>query len=322
MSALTLLIAYDGSAPAASAVRAAGAVFPAARAIVACARRDASGLAESAALARIGAPDDVIAGGIMALERAAGDEARALAAEGAALAAAIGLDAEPSVAGAPGAPWRAIRRLAAERDADVVVCGTRGQGPFSRATLGSTSSGLLHHLDRPVMVVPAGDGALSGPAVIGYDGSDGSALAIRRAAELCPGREALVVNVWESPLQHSFPGRALGSVRVNEIRAFATDLDAYFRACARGLAEQGAGLARARGLAAEAVEQESRGAAWRGLLATARAAGAALVVVGSRGHGAIASTVLGSVSSGLAHNAETPVLVIPVLPTSDPKEQS
>ena len=110
--------------------------------------------------------------------------------------------------------------------------------------------------------------------------------------------------------------------RCEEIRAFTTDFDAYFRACARDLAEQGAGLARAGGLEAEAVEQESKGAAWRGLLAAARAAGAAVVVVGSRGHGAIASTVLGSVSSGLAHNAETPVLVIPALSTSDPKEQS
>ena len=36
-----------------------------------------------------------------------------------------------------------------------------------------------------------------------------------------------------------------------------------------------------------------------------------MIVVGSRGRGAIASTVLGSVSSGLVHNADVPVLVVP-----------
>jgi nucleotide-binding universal stress UspA family protein len=39
-------------------------------------------------------------------------------------------------------------------------------------------------------------------------------------------------------------------------------------------------------------------------------AGAALIVAGSRGRGGIASALLGSVSSGLAHNAGRPTLIV------------
>ena len=55
---------------------------------------------------------------------------------------------------------------------------------------------------------------------------------------------------------------------------------------------------------------ESSPGAWRALAATARAEEAAVIVAGCRGRGALASTVLGSVSSGLVHNAEVPVLVV------------
>ena len=154
MSPPTLLLAYDGSPGAAAAVRAAGSLFPGATALVANVQREPATLAQAAALARIAAPDDVITGGLAALDRGAEDEAKAIVAHGAAVASAAGLRAETAIVGASGAPWRGIRRLARERDAAIVVCGSRGLGPFSRAAIGSTSSGLLHHADRPVLVVP------------------------------------------------------------------------------------------------------------------------------------------------------------------------
>jgi nucleotide-binding universal stress UspA family protein len=53
------------------------------------------------------------------------------------------------------APAQALVELADERDARVIVVGTRGEGPLRGALLGSTPHKLLHLADRPVLVVPA-----------------------------------------------------------------------------------------------------------------------------------------------------------------------
>jgi hypothetical protein len=61
----------------------------------------------------------------------------------------------------------------------VLACGTLGRGPFARALPGSTSSLLLHHTDVPLLVVPDGRGALDGPVVAAYDGSQGARTTVR-----------------------------------------------------------------------------------------------------------------------------------------------
>jgi len=311
MTAPALVIAYDGSPAAASAIHVAGALFPGAQAVVAHVQREPATLGQAAALSRIAIPDAEIAGGITALNRAAADEARAIVAQGRRAADQAGLEPATATVEPAGTAWRGILRIAGERDASVVVCGSRGQGPFSRAAIGSTSSGLLHHAGRPLLVVPEGGGDLSGPVLVGYDGSPAADAAVSRAASLLGGREAVVVNVWESLVRHSLGGRALASVPLEAGRSLSADLDAYFTAVATDVAEQGADLARLEGMPATAQAVEAKGSPWHGLLAAAGARGAALIVVGGRGRGAVASTVLGSVSSGLVHNADLPVLVIP-----------
>ena len=52
-------------------------------------------------------------------------------------------------------PAQALAELAAERDARVIVVGTRGESPIRGALLGSTPHKLLQLSDRPVLVVPA-----------------------------------------------------------------------------------------------------------------------------------------------------------------------
>ncbi len=52
------------------------------------------------------------------------------------------------------APAEGLAALAKDRDARVIVVGTRGEGPFHAALLGSTPHKLLALADRPVLVVP------------------------------------------------------------------------------------------------------------------------------------------------------------------------
>lgn len=51
-----------------------------------------------------------------------------------------------------GFPRRVLRDAAAH--SDLLVMGARGQGAIGSMLLGSVSSWLLHHLDRPIVVVP------------------------------------------------------------------------------------------------------------------------------------------------------------------------
>ena len=311
MTAVSLLIAYDGSRDARAAIRAAGELLPRARAVVVTVRREPITFEHGANAALVAVPQEVLVGGVAALNEAAKREAAETAGEGARAAAAVGLAAEPRAVAAAGSPWRGLRGVAEEIEADVIVCGSRGMGAFSRAVVGSTSTALLHHAGRPVLVVPGGAGQLDGPLIVGYDGSEPARGAVARAARLLDGREAIVVHVWESTIRHSLSGRAVSSLPNEEIRAVIADVDAYFRDVARDVAAEGASLAREGGMHARPEAVEASGAAWRGLLATASTASAAAVIAGARGRGAMASTVLGSVTSGLVHNADLPVLVIP-----------
>ena len=185
MSAPRILIGYDGSDTAGDAIRAAGRLLPGAQAVIAHVRGERLH-PEGANVARVALPDAVIASSLRQYERAAAERADRIVAEGVALAGAAGLAATPAVI-AHHVPSRALAATAVEHDVAAIVCGARGQSGFSRALLGSTSTALLHHAPLPVLVVPAGAGALDGPAVIGYDGSAGATEAVRVTAGLLPG---------------------------------------------------------------------------------------------------------------------------------------
>ena len=305
-----LLIAFDGSAPAEAAVRSAARLFPGARADVLTVREPAFRPATAVRAGGALMPPDLVQRTVTELERELVTEADTLAAEGTRLAVAAGLAAEPVIAAEAAPPWSRILATAAERGADVVVCGSRGQGAVARSVLGSTSSSLLHHADRAVLVVPEAAVPADGPALIAYDGSPAAREAVAAVGRLLPGRAALVVCAWESPLRHSLSGRALSGVPVAEVGEFTTDLETWLRETAEATVADGVELAKKAGLQAGGEAVESGSTAWRVLTAAAETRDATVIVAGSQGHGGVASVLLGSVSAGLVHHAERPVLVI------------
>jgi nucleotide-binding universal stress UspA family protein len=303
-----VLVAYDGSENAGNATRAAARLFPCAKASVLYVP-DAPAAEEHAALAVIAPPADSLVISAREHEHAALVRARERAEAGCRLAERAGLRATAEMYRGPSA-WREVLRAARDVGADVIVCGSRGRGAFSRAFLGSTSSSLLHHADRPVLVVPPGAGDLTGPVVIAYDGSNGARAAIAATARLLPGRNALVVHVWASPLTRSFAGEELAAMPLPEGNDVTNGLGDLLAAAGHEVADAGAALAQEAGLSARPLAVEGVAGTWRTLAAAARDEAAAAIVAGCRGRGAVTSTVLGSVSAGLVHNADRPVLIV------------
>lgn len=146
----SVLIAFDGSEHARAAIAAAGRLLRPGPAVVVCVWTP---IETAVSAASLGAPAGLALSGAQRLDAGARGAAERLAQEGAELARAAGLGAEARALKGAGAPWHAIVRCADEREAGVIVTGTRGRSAMSAAVLGSTARGLLHHTGRPVLVV-------------------------------------------------------------------------------------------------------------------------------------------------------------------------
>ena len=97
-------------------------------------------------------------------------------------------------------PDRAL--LDAGRDADLLVVGARGHGGFAGLLLGSVSERVLEHAPCPVALVRLEDsGSPDRPVVVGTDGSDTGATALRWAAAEARARRSRlqVVHAWQLP---------------------------------------------------------------------------------------------------------------------------
>jgi nucleotide-binding universal stress UspA family protein len=163
-----------------------------------------------------------------------------------------------------------------------------------------------------------------GPVLLCYDGSEPAKRAVAQAAAVTGGGAALVLCVWESlgsvVLRHRLPGSSEIGRELAEISTDVVDtLDARVEAEAQGNADEGTEIARAHGFEARPLARRALGKAtdrakttvWEAVIEVAEEEDVALVVLGSRGLSAARSALLGSVSYGVVHHCERPVLIVP-----------
>jgi nucleotide-binding universal stress UspA family protein len=132
--------------------------------------------------------------------------------------------------------------------------------------------------------------------LVGLDGSDGAKRALSFAEGLArrDGAELVLAHV-----EQLIVGKGGGPIRVDE-----EDVVAELRAEARRLESEG--------IQAEVeTASEMLGGPAPVLAAIADRTGADLIVVGTRGHSALAGVLLGSVVQRLLHLAHQPVLAVP-----------
>lgn len=177
--------------------------------------------------------------------------------------------------------------------ARMIVVGARGHSAVG-GLFGSVSSAVSAHARCPVVVV-RGAAAASAPVVAGVDGSALASPVLAFAAELAAARKAplRVIRTWQ-PVTGLWEETAMVTNTVTDQER------APFDALVTTIRDSYPDLA---------VEAEAFVAHPAAAL-TGASAEAQLLVVGSRGHGAVGGLLLGSVSQHLLRHAECTLAVV------------
>jgi nucleotide-binding universal stress UspA family protein len=142
------LLCYDGSEDAKHAIERAGALLGRRRALVLTVWQPTQTLGS---FAWAGATASMV--DFFKLDRAAAEDAGSVAQDGVRIAQHAGLKAEPITVEARGPVWKTIVEIADQHDAATIVMGSRGLTGMGSRLLGSVSSAVVHHTDRPTLVV-------------------------------------------------------------------------------------------------------------------------------------------------------------------------
>jgi nucleotide-binding universal stress UspA family protein len=144
-----LVLCYDGSDGAREAILHAGGLFTGRRALVVTVWKS---VAIPGSLGMGGEAAPMV--NFIELDREAAERGGRLADEGVRIARDVGLRAEPLVVKAPGPIWETIVEIAERHDAATIVMGSRGLAGLRAMLLGSVSGAVVHHADRPTLIVP------------------------------------------------------------------------------------------------------------------------------------------------------------------------
>lgn len=189
-----------------------------------------------------------------------------------------------------------------DRD-DLVVVGASSHDGAAAFWMGTTPRHLVHHSPCPVAVI-RGSASRGAPdrVIVGIDGSRASGEALRWAGDEADrhGVELVVVHAWDYPYE---PTNA-GDVQGRDV----TEIDA---ACTLDKAVE---TARER-CAAVVTPTLVEGGPVTALLDTARDGD--ILVLGSRGRGALRSRIFGSTANSILDTAVVPVVIIRADPDED-----
>jgi nucleotide-binding universal stress UspA family protein len=198
-----------------------------------------------------------------------------------------------------GDPARQLEAVARERGADLVVVGACR--PATRHVLRprSVPNRLVHHADRPVLVVRSGRSQVR-EVVVGVDATPLDADTVRFAGQLAKAAAAhlTVVYVRRIPVGYAGPPIATPS----QLERYYEKVEAMVR---RRVARALARLDMAWDFRVRAVGEPADE-----LGQAAEEAGADVVVVGCHGRSALGRALVGSVSTKLVQHASRPVLVV------------
>ena len=148
-----VLLCFDGSKDAVSAIASAGRTLASSVAVVITVWEHAADWLPYDPATIITAPISRIASHTLGLDEIAREFAQQTAERGVELARIAGFKAKARVV--EGKTWRSICDVAEELNADPIVVGARGLSRVQSALLGGVSSAVVVHAHRPVLVIPA-----------------------------------------------------------------------------------------------------------------------------------------------------------------------
>lgn len=192
-----------------------------------------------------------------------------------------------------GIPGMEIRRLAEQREADLVVLGRKRRTQLARLIFGDTAGLVARHSRIPCLLVPADSGPLQ-RMLVAVDGSDHGMLVLAKAASFAQavGITLRVLTVEPSPADQPPAGK---SARIGSLDRQAREI----------LNHPGMETA------VPSVEVR-RGAIIPQILAAVTASGSDLLAIGYHRGGLPGVIEAGSIGRHLAHTAPCAVLTIPL----------